>query len=350
MKTIILTLFLLTIYSLTVAQDSGENRPPLINDLSRTYGFVLGQQFTMDKVKSNHPDLSSKILQLEYEWRSVFGNSMSNIETELKTSMGDKWDVYNKELKSKLSQYFGDNITKEQALEFVDIVKKRCKGDIESPVIETLLIYNTTFKTTPSEEFLRGFKRTFETDGTGKSKGLKFKIEYPQSWHIRDAKRPNLIKFFTSENGRGFVYSSILVNDLKNELKGTFSEKEIDYLLNTKDGNKELSEIFFEQESLVEMANGMGAENISNVTTQKMVLDNCPGAMLDFIGYQERLDSKLKMFCRNYIGLYKGHLFWIQFSVFKNPDESEKIFSLRIEANKPLFRLMANSFIVLNQY
>lgn len=350
MKTFIITLFLQTILILTVAQDTEENSRPLINDLSRTYGFNVGQQYTMDNIKNNHPDLSSKILQLEHEWRSVFGNSISNIESELKILMQDKWEEYNKELKSSLRLYFGDKVTREQALEFIDLMKKRCQGDIESPVIETLLIYNTTFKTTPSEEFLRGFKRTFESDGTGKSKGLKFKIEYPSSWHIREAKRPNLIKFFTSENGRGFVYSSILVNDLQKELKATFTEKELDYLINTKEGNKDLAEIFFEKESLIEMANTMGVEDISDVTTQEMVLDNYPGALLDFTGFQQRLDTKLKMFCRSYIGLYKEYLFWIQFSVIKKLDESEKEFNARVENYKPLFRLMANSFILLNQY
>jgi hypothetical protein len=37
-------------------------------------------------------------------------------------------------------------------------------------------------------------KCTFETDGTGKSVGLKIKIAYPCSWTQADGERPHVVK------------------------------------------------------------------------------------------------------------------------------------------------------------
>lgn len=79
-------------------------------------------------------------------------------------------------------------------------------------------------------------KCEFQTDGLGKSKGLKIKIKFPCKWKQADGDRPHVVKKFSYDLGDG---SSLNQNIVINQFPYTPSNAEINDMLSSQ-GLKEL--------------------------------------------------------------------------------------------------------------
>ena len=323
-------------------------KEPIYIDLSKTFGFIMGQRFSINRIKAEYPTLSSQIKMAELEFNSAFGSSEKNIEKELKDLFKDKYPEYISTMKKQLDTTLkSQQITQDIAVQFIEEVKLRAAGEIPSPMLETLLIYQ--FKERPATEFSRGFKNIYRTKGHSKSKGLDFQIEYPRSWSKREGKRPNVIKYFSSNNGRGPAGALIMTRDLEKEAQGELTRQEIN-ALQTLEGSKELALDLFSQSSLIEMADGMGMSNVRSINAKRIVIDRWPGAVLDFIGDAQRLDLNITMYNRMYIAIYKNYMIFLQCQVTKMPNETTEELRTKISQFEPLFRLMANSLVIQSQY
>jgi hypothetical protein len=340
-------LLLLTIASVhnAIAQTT---KNPLYIDLSKTLGFVMGQRFSLNLIKVEHPELSLQVQKADLEFKSAFGTAEKNIQKALRDILKDGYSEYVASMDNQLeSTLMSQQISKEIALKFIDEVESRAKGGIPSPMLQTLLSYQ--FEDRPADEFNRGFKTIYRTKGHPKAKGLDFQVEYPKSWSLREGNRPNVIQFFSSNNGRGPVYALIMTRDLVKETQGKLTRKEM-AALKTPEGSQELSSELFSDSSLREMANGMGMTNVRAITTKRIVLDGWPGTMLEFIGDQQRLDITITMYNRMYIAIYKNYMVFLQCQVAKLPDDTEDTLRNRISKYAPAFHLMANSLVIQSQY
>lgn len=337
-------LILMAISSVQNAVAQATNQPLHI-DLSKTFGFIMGQRFSLNRIKVEYPALSLRVKKAELEFKSSFGIAETNIKKALRDILKEKYHEYiasmEKELESTLRS---QQINQEIAVQFLDEVEARAKGQIPSPILETLLSYQ--FEDKPVDEFSRGFKAIYRTKGHPKAKGVDFQVEYPKSWSLREGKRPNLIQFFSSNNGRGPVYASIMTRDLVKEAQGKLTREEITALKTLK-GSKELASEIFSDSSLREMASGMGVDNVRGMATKKIVLDNWPGAMLEFVGDKQRLDFTGTMYNRMYIAVYKHYLIYLTFQV---SSDTEGDLKARVLKFAPLFHLMANSLVIQSQY
>jgi len=66
---------------------------------------------------------------------------------------------------------------------------------------------------------------TYQTDGTGKAKGLKVSIRYPCSYTPMDAQTdPNTVKKFSFQNGRNVI--SLFIDKLPDQIKEKDTAKE----------------------------------------------------------------------------------------------------------------------------
>ncbi len=81
-------------------------------------------------------------------------------------------------------------------------------------------------------------KCSYETDGTGKSMGLKIKLAYPCSWTQANGDRPHVVQKFSYSFGDG---SSLIQSLTINKMPATPSKKEIAELF-TQAGLKEMVE------------------------------------------------------------------------------------------------------------
>lgn len=340
-------LILLAISSVqnAVAQATNE---PLYVDLSKTLGFIMGQRFSLNRIKVEYPALSLRAKKAELEFKSSFGVAETNIKKALRVILKDKYHEYTASMEKQLeATLMSQQINQEIAVQFLDEVEARAKGQIPSPILETLLSYQ--FADNPVEEFNRGFKVIYRTKGHPKAKGVDFQVEHPKSWSLREGQRPNVIQFFSSNNGRGPVYALIMTRDLVKEAQGGLTREEIT-ALKTLEGSKELASEIFSDSSLIEMANGMGMTNVRDITTKRIVLDRWPGAMLEFIGDQQRLDITMKMYTRIYIAIYKNYMLFLQCQVAKLPSDTEGDLKARVSKFAPLFHLVANSLVIQSQY
>jgi hypothetical protein len=141
----------------------------------------------------------------------------------------------------------------------------------------------------------------------------------------------------------------IMTRDIVEEAQGKLTSKEI-AAFKTLEGSQKLSSELLSDSSLREMANGMGMTNVCAITTKRIVLDRWPGAMLEFIGDQQRLDITITMYNRMYIAIYKNYMVFLQCQIAKLPDDTEDTLKNKISKFAPLFHLMANSLVIQSQY
>ena len=317
-------------------------------DLCKASGFIMGQRLSLNHIKTEYPSLSLQVKKVELEFQAAFGTAEKNIEKSLRDLLNDEYNEYNVTVKEQMqSNLQSQRISKEIALQYLDAVESRAKGQIASPILETLLHYQ--FEEKPAEEFIRGYKKTYRTKEHPKAKGLDLQIDYPISWSLREGKRPNIIQFFSSGNGNGPAYTEILIRNITKEAQGELTNEEIRALASL-EGCKELASELFSESSLRDMVEGMGFANLRIITSKRVVLDNWPGAMIECIGDKQRLDFTFTMYNKMYYALYKNYLIFLSFQVSKLPDDTTDLLKARFSKFDPLFQLMANSLVIQSQY
>ena len=326
-------------------------KSPLHVDLSTSLGFVFGQRLRLSLIEDEYPSLSLRADMAHRKFDLSFGVAEKNIKKALKSIYGDGYDEIVSQAKSSaettLLTLNPEQRSREFAERFLDEVESRAEGRMPSPILETLLHYQ--FEDSPADEYLREFRVTYRTKDHPKSKGLDFQIEHPRSWLSREGKRPNVVQFFKSNNGKGLVYASIVTRDLAEESRGVLTHEEIE-VLKSLEGSKQLASEIFSEDDLREMANDMGMSNVRDIETNRIVLDGWPGAVLSFVGDGQRVDITYTMYNRMYMAIYKKYMIFLNFQVVKLPQETDKEMNTKVSRVLPLFHLIANSLVIQSQY
>ena len=321
-------------------------------ELGNTLGFIVGQRIGLNRIRAEYPALSLRANKAQREFTLSFGIAEKNIRNALRDILTDQYPEYIASTERHLaSTLMSQQTNLETATQLLDEVEIRAKGQIPSPILETLLSYQ--FVDRPAQEFRRGFKITYRTREHPKAKGVDFQVEYPKSWSAREGKRPNVIQVFSSNNGRGPVYASVMTRDLLKEAQRRLTREQIAELKAVewnREWSKELASDVFSDGSLREMAQSMGMDNVRDIAIERVVLDLWPGAMLSFVGELQRLDTKLTSYNRMYIAMYRHYMLFLQLQVAMLPKETEDALKARASKTVPLFRLMANSLVIQSQY
>lgn len=296
--------------------------------LAKAYGYLKGQQFTLDRIKEEYPELKLQVTKCELEFSFSFKNAARRIESELKALLGHKFQNYENELMREFSKMLASQeITKGIAVDFIEEVKLRAKGYIESPVLETLLTLQ--FIDYPSKEFSEGFVFSYSTKGHSKARGVNIEAKLPLSWKQKEGNRPHIVQKFISKNGEGEEMILIMVKDL-----GLPN----DYLI-----TQDELEQFFTANQLKQMIPD-GGEFIS---AKKITLDGQMGGQVIFKITGERLDYSVKMMATNFVTIYDGKMIFLQCMLsYEEGENIDERFSLFF----PLFRQVASSLILMDQY
>lgn len=204
-------------------------------ELGQTAGFLAGQHAGLEKIKTEFPELAPSAQIAEAGFEVSFGKAEKSVTNEIKNLMKDKYAEYEQNLKSQIRDNQNKQIlSQDTAANFISEVSARAKGDIPSPILETLLTYQ--YKDNPSEEFSRKYIHTFSTKNHAKAKGTNLTFSYPASWKAAEGNRPNIIQKFVSENGHGLEMFLVMVKDMPlpqghimtpQELDEFFIEKEL---------------------------------------------------------------------------------------------------------------------------
>lgn len=297
--------------------------------LGRTYGYYLGQEYRLNQIKKIYPELGNDTYMAHLEFKQKFGTSLNTIKKHLDDN-GINLSMLNKEFK-KFKPF-----SKDDSIKFINIVKLRAKGiNVESPIIENLLMYKPIYDKYPEREFKDKYKKTFKSDGSGKAKGIPFEITVPQSWKSMEAKRPNIVRKFISQNGYGVDTTAMVMI------------KKLPLPQNTILTNAEIEEYLITDEIMKSTEKGMEVVDYGKFTIEAQP------------GYWQKINATIKrgtlssnMYMLQYVLFYKNRMISIQFSAGMSIDGhvSKAVQIKQYEKFKPLFKQILNSFVLPDKY
>jgi hypothetical protein len=212
-----------------------------IKALSKTYGFLLAQEYSLKRIEKAYPALRIQVEAARFTFGSSFAGVKERLEQELIQAMGEShFQKLRGELEKKLSQLLSQQqLTPEIAQQFLGQVKARAKGaEMEVDVLRYLLAVK--YAQAPAAEFLDGFRQRFSTDGTGKAQGIKLKLQLPQSWLAQEGERAHIVKKWTNEGGTGL---SIVMLDIRYAEGQTPSAREIEQFVKSSEARQTFTDL-----------------------------------------------------------------------------------------------------------
>lgn len=305
---------------------------PLAKDIGQAYGFYLGQNYSLSEISKKYPSLSGLALIAEKEFSATFKSSIDGMDALMAKYAKSEWNKIKAQLTTQIASSINiEQISETQARQFVEQVRERAKGNIESPVIETMLLFKSGYEKNPEREFLDGYKFKYSTNGAGKAKGVAFSIESPKTWVAKEGNRPNIVQKFVSENGRGLELLLILIKEIPLQPGEKITEKDISEILNPKDIQD------FIPDGGVYLNSG------------KLTLENLPGFWVHFKMDMARMRNTVGMETIMYTIFYKNKMIQIQGQVVSsiNGEPAERG---GLKKYEKLFDLMANSFVISSMY
>lgn len=173
------------------------------------------------------------------------------------------------------------------------------------------------------DSFKNGSYKKFVSDGSGNSSGFKFSFKYPTVWKEKEADRPNIAAKVLGDN------LACMVEIHKYEESFTEEEKQYCY-----DGSL-VMELF----------------NVSKLTSNdpNQKIDGERAGCAEFTIIQERLDQKLELKALMYTVVYKDYLVILSFITSIGPNDKMSS-QAKYDNYKPLFRSIANSFVLLSKW
>lgn len=181
------TLLMIFVVAGTAFSEEFSTKEPRWKQLSQAYGFVLGQQASLELIEKKFPDLEKDVKDAWFIFNSTaLGESVKGVEEELHRELGDKWSEYKKGMTAQINSLIqGQELTRQQAIAFLQEVRKRAKGEMPESILTALLSAHSSFAKNPGLELSTGWKQTFRTKGHPKAKGVDFSISFPASWSKR---------------------------------------------------------------------------------------------------------------------------------------------------------------------
>ena len=325
---IVFTFLMLAVHNQTASAQTFESS--LHVDLSKTLGFIMGQRYSLNLIKAEYPNLALQAQVAESEFEISFSNAEKNINYALQEILKEEYPEFLEMLEKQINDLvLSLQLNQEDAARFITEVESRARGEMPSPILETLLTYQ--FIDWPMEEFMRGYNRVFRTKNHPKAKGVDFQIRYPISWLPEEGERPNTIQTFTSENGRGLEMFLLMVKDIPLPLGYTLTEQDLDN--------------FFVESELKKMV----PEGAKHISAKTIVLDNHKGAMIIYDHIGQRLDIAIASRTLHFITILGGKMIWVSCYVSALPGEESGL-QERFNRFEPLFKMIGNTFIIQEQY
>ena len=305
-------------------------KTPKIDRVSQALAYCAGQEYSINYIKNQFPQLGYNLLKPEMDFNLTFGKSKSGMEDYLSNYLGeDKLKDFNDNIISEIQKKMTiQTYNEEIAINFIEELKKRTNGNIPSPILETLLSFQ--YVDSPNREFLAGFTTAFKTKGHAKSKNTDWQISVPKSWRAMEAEMPNIIQSFTDDFGDGLHSINLMVKDIPLP-KGT------------KFSNQEKNDFFTEKKIKI-----LVPKEAKFISFSKMTFKSNIGGMLEIEQTVSQLDIKIKMRIVQFTFIRGSKIYFLIGKVIASNFDDD--LAPEMEKYLPLFRLVANSIVVNDQY
>lgn len=241
---------------------------PAVEAMVAAYAFAYGQETSVEAARQQHPSLSRDLEAARLRFESRFRPSLVTIDSVL-VSLDSAWQTQWTDAKSQLDEHLASQpISAIDAERFISTIDARTLGMADQSFMQTLLIYHPRYMLRPVEELMDGFSQLYESDGTGKSSGVRMRLSFPASWSGRDGDRPHVVHVFTSEAGRGLASFVIQVRPIGFPVGNFLNDREIEEIIDDPSFGREL------------MSGGTFSELCSSSTS----LDGLPARAVYFRG------------------------------------------------------------------
>ncbi len=308
--------------------------PAFLKKSSATYGYLYAQNKVLDKISQQYPDLSGEVLIARTQFNLKFPNlqskafdTLNSVDYKIINNIKKKVNS-NKKMFDYMVNYHTQD--RQHAINFINLVKQRANGKIESPHLENILAVHYNDK--PYKEMFDGFYNQYSSKGAYKAKGVEVKLNIPKSWQAKEANRPNIVKKWIGQNKTGVSMIMLLVkNTGDNTLNPTINDINNEFY-NT-------GEIYNTAPTGFHIYN-KGAP---------ILLDGQAGYWVQISGIEQRLTNKIYANMIMYNIFYKGKLISLQCFFGGNISEIKKV-NQRAELTKPLCESVANSLTLPQKY
>jgi len=295
--------------------------------LAASYGYVFAQDLALAKIQEEFPQLGQRANSVRAQFLLKFP-SAEKMRSALLQVLGDDIlsEIERRMIPQLQSQVLEQEYSFEMSKQFLDLVKRRSRGEIEEPILDWLL--TVRFLNNPSAEVRAGFKSRFESKGHDKSQGLDLVLSVPKSWKPAEGERPHVVQKWVSQVGHGPQMLMLIINDTEG-----YTPSDIE-LQN-------------------EISNGL-AEDITPpgfhlLEDNAITLENRTVLRMRLLGKQERLDISLQMYATWYVLFYRGKMITLQ-CMASSLEGSNTHLDQDGEVVDDLCQVFANSLVLNTEY
>jgi hypothetical protein len=184
---------------------------------NEAYGFLLGQRITHQIIEKKFPNLSPESAKANLAFsNSPYGKSFQSIENQIADGNSDAdWPSTKAHLYKVFSDSLSQKIVNEaNAMEFINNVFERAKGNIPQNIRSALLANNPDFYDDFSKEIDAGLSQKFNfKEETGKEHP-NFSLHLPMSWKKGLPNDKDEVVNYEGMSGRDIISLSVSVKKL----------------------------------------------------------------------------------------------------------------------------------------
>lgn len=216
-------LLFLVCFSSTICNSQITNENELL--LSRTFRYLHHQNYLINHIKEKFPDLGNEATFAELEFERTYNIAIANVFSKTKELFGQNYIACLDKLKKEIAlDYEPVTISRQDAVTYINSVRKGCLGKIQSPILETIFKYQ--YLNNPLKEYLDNHVKIYSVASYSNTNKIELKVKIPMSWKEVDGVLPSTLKKFKSEYATGNEIltirkrsSNIGMASIKNELK-----------------------------------------------------------------------------------------------------------------------------------
>lgn len=332
-------LSLLTVMVWLATTASGIGAPPdarsisgeMFRDAFSVFSLTEAQERSAAAIIAKFPDLRQDATMAKIEFDEAFGPAIRAVDDFLtqNSSAEFDWPSLREKLEAEIGQLDFSQMSRQQALDYIETIRKRTKGDGPQRIYRVLMAFHPVYAEKPHMELVNGYKKEYTSDGAGKSLGLKISIEYPRSWEAAEGRRPHILQKFESPDSS--ASAMIYVNDIPLPARLSSDQDNLDYLSSREYIEKEMPGAVF-------------------LSRSKTTIAGKPSAICDAILTRSAPAGDITVRTRMYFILHKQKI--VTFTVdtaadgLKSRDEMEA----RFRNYEMLFDLMATSIDFYDKY
>jgi hypothetical protein len=324
----VLVSFLLPgLLSVVSAQTSSYSKED-IDRMVLAYTFFLKQKISLEVVSQKYPSLKEYSTNAEETWNREFFSSVKSIDSVLTLVKKEEWAITKEQIKNRYTRDDYSKVSEKASRQYIQTVNERGYGQIQTPVLETLLVWKKQYQKSPESEITDGYIKNFITREVSKGYPLNMKVIYPKSWKETTlARKPKIQQRMVSDYGLGSVMMTVTIDPSKTDYQKDMIQQQLSKKMMQKNAAPTDIVLFYKPEVLI---------------------DNCQASSITIYHVETTKTSRRLFVIETYSAFYKNYRIGVNFSFSSSVSQDDVMASY--EKNKLLIKKIINNIVILSQW